>query len=144
MAEALGVASSIAGLAVPALHGARLLLDDLQKINEAPREVKRLQEEVSSVETAVTSLQTVKEEEWKLLGGNVAEASQVTIRSCTKACESFRSDLHRWTRHSGDDRLTWMDRANVGFFKQGRIKTMSEQLQNCKTTLNSVVSVAAL
>jgi hypothetical protein len=56
----------------------------------------------------------------------------------------FRNDLQRWTRHSEDGRLMWQDRANIGFFKQRRIKTMSEQLQNCKVTINSIVGIATL
>ncbi|KAF2174723.1 hypothetical protein K469DRAFT_613557, partial [Zopfia rhizophila CBS 207.26] len=52
--------------------------------------------------------------------------------------------LQRWTRHSEDGKLAWQDRANIGFFKQGEIKTMSEQLQNCKVTINSVVSIATI
>jgi len=57
--------------------------------------------------------------------------SKTTISTCTRACDEFRTDLQRWTRHSGDGRLKWQNRANVGFFRQGQIKAMSEQLQNC-------------
>ena len=144
MADPLSIAASVVGVTVPALHGARLLLNDLQKINDAPETVKRLKDDVSSVERALSSLQTVKDQEWESLGGTIAEESKTTISMCTRACDEFRTDLQRWTRHSGDGRLTWQDRANVGFFKQGRIKTMSEQLQNCKVAINSVVSIATL
>jgi len=144
MADPLGIAASIVGVTVPALHGARLLLDDLQNINDAPETVERLKDDVRSVDLALTSLQTVKDQEWKSLGRAVAEESKTTISTCTRACDKFRSDLQRWTRHSGDGRLAWQDRANVGFFKQGRIKTMSEQLQNCKVTIASVVGIATL
>jgi hypothetical protein len=40
--------------------------------------------------------------------------------------------------------MSWRDRANVGFFKQQRIKSLSDQLQNCKMTVNAVVSIATL
>ena len=140
MADPLSIAASIVGVTVPALHGARLLLDDLQKINDAPEIVERLKDDVRSVDMALTSLQKVKDQEWESLGKSIAKESKTTISTCTRACDGFRNDLQRWTRHSGDGRLTWQDRANVGFFKQGRIKTMLEQLQNCKITINSVVS----
>jgi Fungal N-terminal domain of STAND proteins len=144
MADPLSIAASIVGVTVPALHGARLLLDDLQKINDAPQTVERLKDNVRSVDMALTSLQTLEDQEWESLGGNIAEESKTTISTCTRACDEFRTDIQRWTRHSGHGRLTWQDRANVGFFKQGRIKTISEQLQNCKVTINSVVSIATL
>jgi hypothetical protein len=86
----------------------------------------------------------MKDEEWESLGKTIAEESKTTISTCTRACNEFRNDLQRWTRHSGDGKLAWRDRANVGFLKQGRIKTMSEQLQSYKVTINSVVSIATL
>ncbi|MCJ1251978.1 hypothetical protein MMC30_009216 [Trapelia coarctata] len=144
MADPLSIAASVVGVTVPALHGARLLLDDLQKIKDAPETVQRLKDDVRSVDMALTSLQAVKDQDWESLGANVVEESKETITICTTACDRFRADLQHWTRHSEDGKLTLQDRTNVGFLKQGRVKTMSEQLQNCKVTINSVVSVATL
>ena len=144
MSDPLSIAASIVGVTVPALHGARLLLDDLQKISDATETVERLKGDVRSVDIALTSLQTVKDQEWESLGRTVVGDSKTTISTCRIACDKFRNDLQRWTRHSEDGRLTWQDRANVGFFKQGRIKAMSEQLQNCKVTTTSIVSIATL
>jgi len=144
MADPLSIAASVVGITVPALHGTRLLLDDLEKLQDAPKTVKRLADDVHSVDAALKLLQDVKDSEWKSLGTSVAEQSKTTISSCTQACDLFRTDLKRWTRHSEDGKLAWQDRANVGFFKQGQIKAMSEQLQNCKVTINTLVSIATL
>lgn len=144
MADPLTVAASIVGVTVPALHGTRLLLDDLKKLKDAPKTVNRLADDVHSFDVALKLLEGVEEREWKSLGTTVAEQSKTTISSYTQACDIFRTDLQRWTRHSEDGRLAWLDRANVGFFKQGQIKAISEQLQNCKLTINSVVSIATL
>lgn len=144
MADPLSIAASVVGVTVPALHGTRLLLDDLQGLKDVPKTVKRLVEDVSSVDAALKLLQTMEQREWESLGTNVAEQTKTTINGCTQACDLFRTYLQRWTRHSDDGKLAWQDRANVGFFKQGQIKAMSEQLQNCKLTINSVVSIATL
>lgn len=144
MADPLSIAASVVGITVPALHGTRLLLDDLQNLKDAPKTVKRLVDDVSSVDTALKLLQNVEHREWESLGTNVAEQTKRTIDGCTQACDLFRAYLQRWTRHSEDGKLAWQDRANVGFFKQGQIKAMSAQLQNCKLTINSVVSIATL
>lgn len=144
MADPLSIAASVVGVTVPALHGTRLLLNDLQNLRDAPKTVKRLTEDVVSVETALKWLQDLDEREWISLGQNVAEESKNTISSCTQACDLFRTDLQRWTRHSEDRKLVWQDRANVGFFKQGQMKAMSEQLQNCKCSINGIVSIANL
>jgi len=144
MTDPLSVAASIAGIAVPALHGTRLLLDDLQGIIDAPKSVEGLKEDLRSVDMALQSLQAINDPEWKSLGETVANESKVAISTCTRACDMFRAHLQHWTRHSEEGKLSWQDRANVGFFKQRQIKSTSEQLQTCKLTINSVVSIATL
>jgi hypothetical protein len=144
MTDPLSIAASIVGITVTALHGARLLLDDLEKLKDAPKTVKNLVADMQSVDAALQLLQAVDDKEWESLGRNIAEQLKTTIRSCTQACDLFRADLQRWTKHSEDGKLAWQDRAIVGFFKQGQTKAMSEQLQNCKLTINFVVSIATL
>ncbi|RDW68063.1 hypothetical protein BP6252_09459 [Coleophoma cylindrospora] len=144
MADPLGITASVVGIVVPALHATRLLLEDLQQLKDAPKTIKRLMEDVRSVETVLKLLQGVEDRDWKLLGAGVDEHSKTTISSCTRACGLFRADLQRWTRHSEDGKLVLRDRASVGFFKQGQIKDMSEQLSNCQLAINTVLSIATL
>ena len=143
MADPLNLTASAVGIIVPALHGTRLrlLLEDLQQLKDAPKTVKRLVEDVHSVDTALKLLQKIEEREWGLLGEDVAKQS---ISSSTQACNLFRVDLQKWTRHSEDGKLVWLDRANVGFFKKDQVKAMSEQLQSCKLAINLIVGVATL
>jgi hypothetical protein len=105
MADPLSIAASVVGIIVPALHGTRLLLDDLQKLKDAPKAVKRLVEDVHPVDTVLKLLQSVEDREWEPLGTSVAERSKTTISSCTQACDLFRIELQRWTRHSEDGKL---------------------------------------
>lgn len=144
MADPLSFTASVMSITVPALHGVRLLLEDLQQLKEAPKTVKRLLEDVQSVDTSLKLLQGVEKREWDLLGPSVLEELKTTISSSTQACSLLRTNLQRWTRHSEGGKLAWQDRTSVGFFKQGQIKAMSEQLQNCKFSINSVVSIATL
>ncbi|KAF2259710.1 hypothetical protein CC78DRAFT_524459 [Lojkania enalia] len=144
MAGPLSVTASIISLTVPALHSTRLLLNDLERIKDAPKTVKRLTDDVRSVDAALELLQGVEDTEWKSLGTTVAEQSKTTIKSCRQACDVFKTGLQRWTKHSEDGKLAWQDRAIVGFFKKDQIKAISEQLQNCKLTIATVVSIATL
>jgi hypothetical protein len=144
MSDPLSITAGVVGITVPALHGVRLLLNDLHQLKDAPKTVKCLLEDVRSVDAALGLLQNVGNTEWELLGPDVGKESEMTISSCTQACSLFQTELQRWTRHSDDGKLVWHDRAKVGFFKQGQIKAMSEQLQNCKMTVNSIVSIATL
>lgn len=144
MADPLSIGAGVVGIIVPALHGSRLLLDDLQCIINAPKALETLKTNLSSVEMALTSLRAVKDVEWELLGDDVVKHSKAAIHSCTDACELFRIDLQQLTKHSNGGNLSWRDRANVGFLKQRRLKAISDQLQTCQISLNSVASIATL
>jgi hypothetical protein len=143
MAE-IGVAASIVGITVPALHGARLLLNDIQQIKGAPKAIVILKNELRSLKMAYDSLKAVEQSDWDSLGDNVADQAKVVVTTCEEACNLFRADLQHWTKHSGDGTLSWQDKLNVGFFKQQRIKALSDQLRNCFSMMNLVVSVATL
>ncbi|ORY66126.1 uncharacterized protein BCR38DRAFT_429299 [Pseudomassariella vexata] len=135
MSDPLSVAASVVGITAPAVHGIRLLIDDLQQLRDAPEVVQRLKDDLWTVNTAITSLQAVEDREWKPLGASIAENSKTTISTCLRSCDLFRADLQRWTRHSRDGKLTG---------RIERMKAMSEQLQSCKMTISSVVSIAKL
>jgi TPP-dependent trihydroxycyclohexane-1,2-dione (THcHDO) dehydratase len=144
MADPLSISAGVVGIIVPALHGSRVLLDELCRNIDAPKIFERLKTNLQSVEMALTSLRAVKDTEWELLGDSVAEQSKATIESCTEACKSFRTDIKLWTKHSDGKKLSWKDRANVGFLKQRQIEAMSSQLQTCHIVINSVVGIATL
>ena len=144
MADPLSTAANVVGVTVPALYCARLLLDDIQNIVDAPKAVATLKEDLRAVDMALEALKAVHNSELESLGQKVVEESKFAISTCAKACDTFRNDLQHWTRHSEDGKLAWRDRANVGFFKQQRIKSLCQQLQNCKITVGTTVSVATL
>jgi hypothetical protein len=144
MADPLSAAASVVGIVVPALHATRLLLDDIQSIVEAPNAVASLEQDLRYVGLALQALKAIHSSDWELLGQEVVDESRHTISTCAKACDKFKNDLSQWTKHSDDGKLSWRDRANVGFFKQQRIKSLSEKLQACTVMINTTASIANL
>jgi Asp/Glu/hydantoin racemase len=144
MADPLSIAASVVGVTVPALEATRLLLDTLSEIKDAPKTITRLSDEVQAVDATLNLLRGVGDREWSLLGSTVAEQSKTIINSSKEACDHFRGKLQQWGKHSDDGKLAWRDRANVGIFKKTQIKATSEQLQNCKLSINNVISIATL
>lgn len=144
MADPLSITTGVVGIVVPALHAARLLIDDLHNISEAPATVETLCQDVGFLEATLASLETVTPPQWAALGPSVVEQSKNAITSCTKSCTEFRTDLQRWTRHSVKGDISWRDRTSLGLFRQNQIKAMSEQLQKYRTTLDLLISTAIL
>ncbi|KAK3902309.1 hypothetical protein C8A05DRAFT_44247 [Staphylotrichum tortipilum] len=112
-----------------------LLSEDIQKIVDTPETLNSLRKNLQSMDQALASLQAVSDAQ-----------SKHTTASYGESCDRFRTDLSRWTRHREDGKLSLRDCAMVGFFKQGYVKSMSEQLQiqHWKITLTSVVCIATL
>lgn len=141
-ADPLSATASVVGIVVPAMHGVRLLLNDIKKIRGAPETVAGLTKELEEVLSATKGLEVVEPSELESLG--VANQSLSAIKTSDEACETFRKDLQRWTKHSEDGKLSLRDRINVGFFQDENIKALSARLQTCKTTLLLAVGTATL
>ena len=144
MGDPLSTAASVVGIVVPALHGIRLLLDDLEKLSDAPETVENLKAEIRLVEATIQSFLTITEPQWQALGTSIVEQSKTTLITCKESCKKFKADLLGWTRHSRDGKLSWQDRARVGFLKQNRIEAMSVQLRGYQGSLSLVASTATL
>lgn len=142
MGEPFSAAASGIQIAAFGLHGVRLLLKDIENIRKAPQAVAKLKDGLREVELAVDRLKAVERSKLEALG--VLEHSLFAIKTCDKSCETFRNDLRQWTKHSEDGKLHWRDRFKVGFLKNERITSLSGEIQNCKTTLIWVVSIATL
>ncbi len=142
--DPFSITAGVVGIVAPTLHCVRLLIQDLQNIADAPDAVKALTNDLQSVGLALASVQAVTDPQWKSLGGTVIAQSKAVITSCKISCQRFKTSLDHWTRHSTDGTLSWRDRAILGVFRQGHIKSMSEQLRNCNITLTSVASIATL
>lgn len=143
MGEPLSAAAVVVGIVVPAMHGTRLLLNDIEKIREAPATVADLKKDLEGLFLATERLKVVEASELDSLG--IAKQSlSGAITTCDEACEIFRKDLQRWTKHSKDGNLSRWDRINVAFFQDENIKSLSSRLQTCKTTLILAVSTATL
>lgn len=144
MMPVLSTTAAVVGLTATALHGIRRLTDDIRSIIDAPKAIKALESDLSTLASCLESLRSVEGAQWEMLGATVAETSQHAIERCSKACDSMHADLQRWTRRTREGKLSWRDRTNIGFFKERRVKAMAEQLQSAKLTFNSVVAVATL
>ncbi|KAF4332391.1 ATP-NAD kinase [Fusarium beomiforme] len=140
--EPLSITASILGVAVPALKSVKWLRHSIATIRDAPVEIASLGEELSVIEQAITSIQEVSDQEWQSLSESVVTQSKTGISLCQESCRKFQSAINHWTRHSDDGMLSWRDRTTLSLFRQEQIKSTFSQLQNCKSTLTSVVSIA--
>ncbi|KAJ5226237.1 hypothetical protein N7468_007462 [Penicillium chermesinum] len=137
MTDPLSVAAGVTGFVTFALHGIRVLLEDLDKIKEAPNNVLELKDELKSVERVVASLESIDDEDWNNMDTNIAVDAKTLIESCTKTCEAFRIKVQHWTRHSLGDKLSVLDRPFIGFFKSSEIDSMQRKLQAYKGSIGS-------
>lgn len=144
MAEPLSTAAAIVGLIVPALHGARVLSDDIKNVIDAPKSVQNLKVHVDLLQSSLHSLEGVGKQQWEALGTNVGHRSMAAIENCGKTCEGARDDLREWTKRSSGGKRSWREQISLGFFKVTQIKEMDGQLQSCNNSLGLLVGIATL
>lgn len=142
--DPLSITASLVGIIVPALHGVRTLLEDIQDLLDAPAQVKLLRDWLISTGHALDSLRNVSDTQWESLGEEIVNQARSAIQLCTESCDKLRAAFEEWTRHSSDGKLSRRDRVEIGFFRQSQMKSMSDQLQFCNITLASVASTATL
>ncbi|EWZ48985.1 hypothetical protein FOZG_04449 [Fusarium oxysporum Fo47] len=140
--DPLSITAGVMGVAVPALQCAQHLRQTIQAILDAPTEIASLGEELLTIEQAINSVQEVSDQQWQTLGESVVSQSKTGMSLCRKSCSKFQAAIEHWTRHGEDGKLSWRDRTAIGLLRQDQIKSTSSQLQNCKGTLTTVVSIA--
>lgn len=62
MAEVLGV---IFGIALPALHGIRLLKEDIESIKDAPEAIKDVHRQLELLQLSIESFKSIEREQWE-------------------------------------------------------------------------------
>nr|OQO05209.1 hypothetical protein B0A51_17774 [Rachicladosporium sp. CCFEE 5018] len=144
MAEGLGIAAAVVGIAGAALEVSKSLYEDLNAISNAPKTLQALKADISTLTTSVEALETIEAPHWQQLGTQAADHTKSVLRQCQTACTTFRSDLARWTKHSPPNQLAARDRVVLGFYRQKEIASVSQQVQNWKLSFTSIASLAAV
>lgn len=144
MTDPLSVVAGATGFITFALHGIRVLWQDLDNIKQAPENILSLKDELRSVERVISSLESIGDDDWKHVNANVVTEVKWNVESCTRTCEMFRLKVQHWTRHSTGEKLSLIDRPHIGFFRSSEIKSMHGKLQAYKTSISCVTSVGTL
>jgi vacuolar-type H+-ATPase subunit I/STV1 len=130
-------------IAGAALQSITALIHDIKAINHAPDVIADLRDELVAVNAVLIALDEArKNAKLDALTPDVKDALQLAIVNCQRACDKFGKKLKRWTKHS--DENVWWNRVRIGLFAEATIKALSEQLNRCKNTVNTAVSMAAL
>ena len=114
--DGISAAASIVGLVVPAVHAARILLDNINSIRSAPETITSIRQDLEFLGKSLAALDTVPSADLDLLGPEVVIEIKLALNLCNQACVKFSADLRRWT-HLDDGKLSWLEKVKVGFLK---------------------------
>lgn len=142
--DLLSITASLAGVTVPTLKCVQHLRNVLDRIINAPSDIVLVRQDLLIIEQAIISVQNISDQQWESLGKTIVSQLKTGLNLCKESSSKFQAEIDRWTIHSDDGKLCFRDRAMIGLFRQDQIKSISAQLQNCKTTLTLVVSTAIL
>lgn len=138
----MGIAGALVGITTAAIHSVQFLTKTIANIKEGPNTVKDIGTDLRAIQSVLQSLARALQDGSEQIV--LTDQVRYAIENCDRACIAFQSRVERWTKHSTEDKLFWVDRWKVGFFGPERIKTFRGQLSDCKGTLSVALSTATM
>lgn len=132
MAEAVGVASGLVGLAGFAFQTSKSLYQLIESFKSSKRAIRDLRDELQSLNEVLETLEGTAAE----LENELVTLKQPLLR-CGKICQEFEDILKRCTSHSGVDRTSFRDWTKLQY--------MGGDINNLRTTLagyKATISIA--
>lgn len=139
MAEAIGLAASVAGLITAAVQSADLLATAIGNIRDAPDAIRSIDDELKALRPVLGELdKTLQNDSSVILGNEI----NVVLANGDRVCTKLGDKLAHWTRHSTDQDTSKRDRWSIGLLKQGSMETIRAQLRNSRETLGTTLQTA--
>lgn len=131
MPDPVSITASILGI----VQGVAFLSTTIQNIRSAPESIKHIQRQLQHLKPILNQLECAvdqKQIDTEHLGAELKSA----LDNCERACTEFSTSLGHWTRHSSEDETSVLDYTKIGLLRQGRIRLMKDQLDQCIKILN--------
>lgn len=131
MPDPVSITASILGI----VQGVAFLSTTIENIRSAPESIKNIQRQLQHLKPILNQLECAvdqKQIDTEHLGTELKSA----LDNCEHACTEFSTSLGHWTRHSSDDETSVVDYTKIGLLRQGRIRLMKDQLDQCIKILN--------
>lgn len=142
--EPFTIFATVANIAALTLEAITSLNNEIQGIKDAPSTIQKLTQDLNATADVLSALQNSTEGSLHHLSTNAETALAAALDNCRSSCESFQTQLKRWTRHSNDRRMQWWDGARAGLIAGRNVETLSRQLSQCKVTINIAMSTITL
>ncbi|KAF5664589.1 transcriptional regulatory [Fusarium circinatum] len=131
MPDPVSITASILGI----VQGVAFLSSTIENIRSAPESIKNIQRQLQHLKPVLTQLAYAVDQK-RLDTDQFGAEIKSAIDNCDQACTEFSTSLGHWTRHSSDDETSVLDYTKIGLLRQGRIRLMKNQLDQCIKILN--------
>jgi hypothetical protein len=147
MAEAIGLAASVIGVATLAYSSSKALYELLNGIHEAPKTLEFLKTDLGALQKLLSSLEVeLKQKPDESLSDGLKkclEEIEPSLKGCSRACDEFKVKLSKITSNSTEQHFSWRDKGKL-LFQEEEITTFRYRLASYKATLNIALSFASL
>jgi len=147
MAEAIGLTASIIAIAGLAYQSSKTLYELLDGIQNAPKTLQGLSEDLSAISHLLKSITSAMEDSSDDSFSNgvkkCLEEVKPALAGCGKTCDEFREKMAKIMSHSDEEHTSKRDRIKLQF-EQKDIVAFRYRLGSYKATLNIALSLASL
>jgi hypothetical protein len=147
MAEAIGLAASVIGIATLACSSSKALYELLDGIYEAPQTLKFLKTDLDALQKLLSSLEAeLKHKPDETLSDGLEKCLkeiEPSLKGCLTACDEFKLKLSKIVSHSTEQHTSLRDKVKLQF-QEKEITAFRYRLASYKATVNIALSFASL
>jgi Fungal N-terminal domain of STAND proteins len=147
MADPVGLTASIIAVAGLAYQSGKTLYELLNGIQNAPRTLQALNEDLSAIQHLLKSIKSAMEDSSDNSFSNgvkqCLEEAKPALTGCGKACDEFAEKIGKIMSHSDENRTSTRDRIKLQF-QEKDILAFRYRIGSYKATLKIALGLASL
>ena len=147
MADPVGLTASIIAIAGLACQSGKTLYELLNSIQNTPRTLQALNEDLSAIQHLLKSIKSAMEDSSDNSFSNgvkkCLEEAKPALTGCGKACDEFAEKIGKIMSHSDENRTSRRDRIKLQF-QEKDILAFRYRIGSYKAMLNIALGLASL
>jgi hypothetical protein len=148
MSDPLSITASVVAVATLAYNSSKALYEITKDIKDAPKTFLDLKTDLEALQSVLNSLKTELNRKDRATALSEAQRSvleelELPLRSCSDACDEFKSKLAKLLSRSGDGHTSFRDKVKLQF-QDKEVSAFRFRLASYKSTLTIALSFSSL
>ncbi|KAK3723767.1 hypothetical protein LTR37_001648 [Vermiconidia calcicola] len=146
--EPLTITVAALGITDLAINNIIKLRNLINGLSEAKEVLQDIATSLDSISKPLNTLQVLRTSNAELSNAARKDLEKTgvanSVNQCGETCNDFAKTLEKWTKHSGNGRLSLRDRMTVGLWNKEKIRTFRARIRSCQSIVQFAVQSTQL